>query len=69
MVLTLGVAAGLAVTYRPEIVSQLPTALKTVMGNGIALGAIVTVLANLILPGQRMEIEEEPEGEPATQNG
>ncbi len=68
MVLTLGVAAGLAVTYRPEIVGQLPTALKTIMGNGIALGAIVTVLANLILPGQRMQVEDEPHIEPVSQN-
>lgn len=67
MVLTLGVAAGLAVTYRPEIVGQLPTALKTIMGDGIALGAIVTVLANLILPGQRMVAEDTPQNKEAVQ--
>ncbi|MCG8453278.1 MAG: purine/pyrimidine permease, partial [Spirochaetales bacterium] len=59
MILTLGVAAGLTVTYRPEIISQLPQAVQTIAGNGIALGAIITVFANLILPGDRM-IEEEP---------
>ena len=66
MILTLGVAAGLTVTYRPEIISQLPQAVQTIAGNGIALGAIITVFANLILPGERT-IEEEP-AEEALQN-
>ncbi|PJE77952.1 Uric acid permease PucK [invertebrate metagenome] len=55
MILALGFAAGLTVTYRPDIVGQLPAALKTICGNGIALGAIVTVIANLILPGRPKE--------------
>ncbi len=59
MILTLGVAAGLTVTYRPEIISQLPAAIQTIAGNGIALGAIVTVFANMVLPGERT-VEEEP---------
>ena len=59
MVLTLGVATGLAVTYRPELVTQLPSALQTVAGNGIAMGAIITVLANLILPEEREHMEKE----------
>ena len=50
MVLALGIAAGLTVTYRPEIVNELPDLVKMVCGNGVALGAIVTVIANLVLP-------------------
>ncbi len=54
MVLALGVSAGLAVTYRPEIVNQLPAMVQTICGNGVALGAIVTVFVNQILPGEKM---------------
>ena len=50
MVLALGIAAGLTVTYRPEIVNELPDLMKMVCVNGVALGAIVTVIANLVLP-------------------
>ena len=50
MVLALGIAAGLTVTYRPEIVNELPDLVKMICGNGVALGAIVTVIANLVLP-------------------
>ncbi|MCW7551170.1 purine permease [Endozoicomonas gorgoniicola] len=50
MVLALGIAAGLTVTYRPEIVNELPDLVRMVCGNGVALGAIVTVIANLVLP-------------------
>ena len=50
MVLALGIAAGLTVTYRPEIVNELPDLVRMICGNGVALGAIVTVVANLVLP-------------------
>ena len=56
MVLALGIGAGLTVTYRPEIVNQLPSLVQIICG--VALGAIVTVLANQLLPGGAMTEEE-----------
>ena len=46
---------GLGVMFKPEILSQFPTAIKTIFGSGVTTGTICAILLNIILPKSKDE--------------
>jgi NCS2 family nucleobase:cation symporter-2/xanthine permease XanP len=38
------------VTFRPDVVAQLPAVISTVLSSGITVGAILAIALNLLLP-------------------
>ncbi|RXZ42146.1 nucleobase:cation symporter-2 family protein [Crenobacter cavernae] len=64
LIIAVAVGCGLAVTVKPEILSQMPHFIKEVFHSGITVGALVAVALNLILPGRETEEEEEHEVSP-----
>jgi len=50
LVVCVGLATGLAVTFEPRLVQHLPDEIATFFHSGIATGTITTVLLNLVLP-------------------
>ncbi len=48
-------AIGLGVTYTPDIVDQLPPALKSVFSSGISAGGLTAILLNLLIPREADE--------------
>ena len=51
-IVAMGVGAGMAVTVRPELLTNLPEMMQVVLGSGITLGSLVALMMNLILPGK-----------------
>jgi NCS2 family nucleobase:cation symporter-2/xanthine permease XanP len=49
-ILSIALSFGLGVTFRPDVVAQLPEILSTVLSSGITVGAIIAIALNLILP-------------------
>lgn len=49
-ILAISLSFGLGVTMKPEVVSQLPGWLSTILSSGITVGAIIAVILNLFLP-------------------
>ncbi|WP_025820551.1 nucleobase:cation symporter-2 family protein [Shewanella marina] len=58
LVIALGVAAGLAVTVRPEVLTYLPDSLHVVLGSGITTGSMVALILNIVLPINREDEAE-----------
>lgn len=50
LVVAISIGLGMAVVVRPDILSQLPSGLQTVLHSGIATGTITALLLNLLLP-------------------
>ena len=59
MIVAVSLSVGLGVTFAPESMTQMPQLIKDVFESGIAAGAIVALLLNLILPG-RSDSAEHP---------
>ena len=55
-ILSIALSFGLGVTFRPDVVAQLPDILSTVLSSGITVGAIIAIALNLILPKQEKAI-------------
>jgi len=55
-ILSIALSFGLGVTFRPEVVAQLPNILSTVLSSGITVGAIIAITLNLILPKTEKKI-------------
>ncbi len=55
-ILSIALSFGLGVTFRPEVVAQLPNILSTVLSSGITVGAIIAITLNLILPKNEKKI-------------
>ena len=51
-IMAVSLAFGLGVTFAPETLEQLPQIFKDVFSSGIATGAIVALLLNLVMPGR-----------------
>ena len=51
-IMAVSLAFGLGVTFAPETMEQLPQLIKDVFSSGIAAGAIVALLLNLVMPGR-----------------
>lgn len=49
-ILSIALSFGLGVTFRPDVVAQLPEVISTVLSSGITVGAIIAIGLNLLLP-------------------
>mgnify|MGYP006292548107 FL=1 len=56
-ILSVALSVGLGVTFRPDIVANLPDILSTILSSGISVGAIIAIILNLILPKKEEPIE------------
>jgi NCS2 family nucleobase:cation symporter-2 len=56
LILAISVGMGLGVTFRPEILSHLPAAVKSLFSSGISAGTITALFLNIVL---KEEFEEE----------
>ncbi|OUR69854.1 purine permease [Marinomonas sp. 42_23_T18] len=52
-IVAMGIGAGMAVTVRPELLSNLPEIMKVVLASGITTGSLVALFMNLVLPGRK----------------
>ncbi|SDO70025.1 nucleobase:cation symporter-2 family protein [Clostridium gasigenes] len=59
LIIATSVGLGLGVTFRPEVISQLPEGLKMIFASGISTGTIVALILNLVLKEDKEEIIEE----------
>ncbi|MBU3109049.1 nucleobase:cation symporter-2 family protein [Clostridium gasigenes] len=59
LIIATSVGLGLGVTFRPDVISQLPEGLKMIFASGISTGTIVALILNLVLKEDKEEIIEE----------
>ncbi|MBP6346118.1 nucleobase:cation symporter-2 family protein [Neisseriaceae bacterium CLB008] len=59
LIIAVSIGCGLAVTTRPEILNQLPSFFKEVLGSGITVGSLLALILNLVLPGRTIVVDEE----------
>jgi len=50
IIIAVGIASGMAVTVRPELLSHLPEFLKVILASGITTGSVIALMLNIILP-------------------
>lgn len=53
LIIATSIGLGLGITFRPDVISQLPEALKMIFASGISTGTIVALLLNLILKEEK----------------
>ena len=62
IIIAVSIGAGMAVTVRPELLSQLPDFIKVILASGITTGSLIALLLNAILPdGDVVDFDEEDE--------
>lgn len=59
LIIAVSIGCGLAVTTRPEILNQLPSFFKEVLGSGITVGSLLALMLNLVLPGRTIVTDED----------
>ncbi len=57
LILAISVGMGLGVTFRPEILSHLPEAVKSLFSSGISAGTITALFLNIVLKEEYVEEE------------
>lgn len=55
MIIAVGVAFGMAVTFRPEILHSFPDSIRVIFSSGITAGSLVALLLNLVLRVSRSD--------------
>lgn len=58
LIIAVGVASGMAVTVRPEILANMPNFLKVILGSGITTGSLVALTLNIVLGINRADEAE-----------
>lgn len=53
LIIATSIGLGLGVTFRPEVISQLPEWMKMIFASGISTGTIVALILNLILKEEK----------------
>ena len=53
LIIATSIGLGLGVTFRPEVISQLPEWLKVIFASGISTGTIVALILNLVLTEEK----------------
>lgn len=53
LIIATAIGLGLGITFRPEVISQLPEWLKMIFASGISTGTIVALVLNLILKEEK----------------
>lgn len=61
LIIATSIALGLGVTFRPEVISQLPEGLQMIFASGISTGTIVALILNLVLKEDKDDILESTE--------
>ena len=61
LIIATSIALGLGVTFRPEVISQLPEGLQMIFASGISTGTIVALILNLVLKEDKDDILENTE--------
>lgn len=59
MIIAVSIASGMAVTFRPELLNQLPESLKIILASGITTGSIIALILNVILPNPDKVVDTE----------
>ncbi|GAA0773060.1 nucleobase:cation symporter-2 family protein [Clostridium subterminale] len=55
LIIATSIALGLGVTFRPDVIAQLPEGLKMVFASGISTGTITALILNLVLKEDKVE--------------
>lgn len=64
LIIATAIALGLGVTFRPEILAQLPEGIRIIFSSGISTGTIVALVLNLVLKeDNKMKINESKKSE------
>lgn len=58
LIIAVGIASGMAVTVRPEILTYMPDSLRVILGSGITTGSIVALALNILLGINRADEAE-----------
>ena len=65
LIIATSLGLGLGVTFRPELVSNLPEGIKMIFSSGISTGTIVALILNIVLIEENIEMEGVENGEVA----
>ena len=65
LIIATSLGLGLGVTFRPELVSNLPEGIKMIFSSGISTGTIVALILNIVLREENIEMEGVENGEVA----
>lgn len=65
LIIATSIALGLGVTFRPEVIAQLPEGLKMIFSSGISTGTITALILNLVLKEDEAEKVENERNEVA----
>ena len=49
LIIATSIGLGLGVTFRPDVISQLPEGIKMIFASGISTGTITALILNLVL--------------------
>ncbi|WBW95002.1 uracil-xanthine permease family protein [Oceanirhabdus sp. W0125-5] len=58
LIIATSIGLGLGVTFRPDVIAQLPEGLKMIFASGISTGTITALVLNLVLKEKAIKIEE-----------
>ncbi|MCW8331182.1 purine/pyrimidine permease [Photobacterium sp. SDRW27] len=58
LIIAVGVASGMAVTVRPEVLTYLPDSMRVILGSGITTGSLVALALNIFLGINRADEAE-----------
>ena len=58
LIIAISIGAGMAVTVRPELLTNLPEFLKVILASGITTGSLIALFLNLLLPGREKATEQ-----------
>ncbi|MGF1692615.1 nucleobase:cation symporter-2 family protein [Photobacterium kagoshimensis] len=58
LIIAVGVASGMAVTVRPEILTYMPDSIRVILGSGITTGSLVALGLNIVLGINRADEAE-----------
>jgi len=58
LIVAISLGLGLGVAAVPEVLSQMPDALKNIFGSPITIGAFSAILLNIFLPEEHLQLEE-----------
>lgn len=61
-IIAAAVSLGLGVTFRPELVQNLPEMVQTLFGSGVVMGGLAALVLNLVIPRQS-PVDSPAEGE------
>ena len=61
LIIATSIALGLGVTFRPEVIAELPEGLQMIFASGISTGTIVALVLNLVLKESKEETLENTE--------